>query len=159
MSEEKLEKKRKREVKILPALLTAGKSTQIWTNDQKIGLKYSIDRITLMADLSVEAKEKEELERKVKEQAETIRKQQVENLQLRKFADAAMRTVRGIARTIPEKAHEIWQKLGSNLHRVGGKTFVHMRREEIDEANKGYQSSVQESQSRYNSQHHDLDLF
>ena len=104
-------------------------------------------------------KEKEELERKVKEQAETIRKQQVENLQLRKFADAAMRTVRGIARTIPEKAHEIWQKLGSNLHRVGGKTFVHMRREEIDEANKGYQSSVQESQSRYNSQHHDLDLF
>lgn len=58
MSEEKLEKKRKREVKILPALLTAGKSVQIWTNDQKIGLKYSIDRITLMADLSLEAWEK-----------------------------------------------------------------------------------------------------
>ena len=58
MSEEKLEKKRKREVKILPALLTAGKSTQIWTYGQKIGLKYSIDRITLMADLSVEAWEK-----------------------------------------------------------------------------------------------------
>lgn len=104
-------------------------------------------------------KEKKELEKKAKEQAETIRKQQVENLQLRMFADAAMRTVRGIARTIPEKAHKIWQKLGSNLHRVGGKTFVHMRREEIDEANKGYQNSVQESQSRYNSQHHDLDLF
>ena len=104
-------------------------------------------------------KEKEELEKKIQEQAEIIRKQQLENLQLRKFADAAMRTVRGIARTIPEKAHKIWQKLGSNLHRVGGKTFVHMRREEIDEANKGYQNSVQESQSRYNSQHHDLDLF
>ena len=104
-------------------------------------------------------KEKEELEKKIQEQAEIIRKQQLENLQLRKFADAAMRTVRGIARAIPEKTHEIWQKLGSNLHRVGGKTFVHMRRDEIDEANKGYQNSVQESQSRYNSQHHDLDLF
>lgn len=104
-------------------------------------------------------KEKKELEKKVKEQAETIRKQQVENLQLRMFADATVRTVRQIAKVIPEKAREIWQKLGSNLHRVGGKTFVHMRREEIDEANKGYQSSVQESQSRYNSQHHDLDLF
>lgn len=104
-------------------------------------------------------KEKEELEKKIQEQAEIIRKQQLENLQLRKFADATVRTVRQIAKVIPEKAREIWQKLGSNLHRVGGKTFVHMRREEIDEANKGYQSSVQESQSRYNSQHHDLDLF
>ena len=104
-------------------------------------------------------KEKKELEKKVKEQAETIRKQQVENLQLRMFADATVRTVRQIAKIVPEKAREIWQKLGSNLHRVGGKTFVHMRREEIDEANKGYQNSVQESQSRYNSQHHDLDLF
>ncbi|WP_257796995.1 plasmid recombination protein, partial [Lactobacillus crispatus] len=64
-------------------------------------------------------KEKEELERKVKEQAETIRKQQVENLQLRKFADATVRTIRQIAKVIPEKAREFWQKIGSNLRKVG----------------------------------------
>lgn len=38
--------------------LTAGKSTQCWVDDKKLGLKYSIDRITLMADLSVESWEK-----------------------------------------------------------------------------------------------------
>lgn len=104
-------------------------------------------------------KEQEELKERLKEQDKKIKEQQRTILQLQMFADAAMRTVRQIAKVIPEKAREIWQKLGSNLHRVGGKTFVHMRREEIDEANKGYQNSVQESQSRYNSQHHDLDLF
>ena len=55
-------------------------------------------------------KEKEELEKKIQEQAEIIRKQQLENLQLRKFADATVRTIRQIAKVIPEKAHEFWQK-------------------------------------------------
>lgn len=52
--------KEKREFggKILPAPLIAGKSVQIWTNDKKLGLKYSIDRMTLIADLSIESWEK-----------------------------------------------------------------------------------------------------
>lgn len=94
-------------------------------------------------------KEKKELERKVKEQAETIRKQQVENLQLRMFADATVRTVRQIAKVIPEKAREIWQKIGSNLRKVGGKHYYHMQDSEVEEANKGYQA-VQNQQTRYN---------
>lgn len=52
------EKKREFDEKILPAPLTAGKSVQCWTPDEKLGLKYSIDRITLIADLSVEIWEK-----------------------------------------------------------------------------------------------------
>src|SRR5699024_6028692 len=81
-------------------------------------------------------KEKKELEKKVKEQAETIRKQQVENLQLRMFADATVRTVRQIAKVIPEKAREIWQKIGSNLRKVGGKHYYHMQDSVVEEANK-----------------------
>lgn len=56
--EKREEEKRDFGGKILPAPLTAGKSTQIWAEDKKLGLKYSIDRITLIADLSVEIWEK-----------------------------------------------------------------------------------------------------
>lgn len=103
-------------------------------------------------------KEKEELEKKIQEQAEIIRKQQLENLQLRKFADAAMRTVRGIARAIPEKAHEIWQKIGSNLRKVGGKHYYHMQDSEVEEANKGYQAALNQ-RTQYNQikRYRDLD--
>ena len=94
-------------------------------------------------------KEKKELEKKVKEQAETIRKQQVENLQLRMFADATVRTVRQIAKIVPEKAREFWQKIGANLRKVGGKHYYHMQDSEVEEANKGYQA-VQNQQTRYN---------
>lgn len=95
-------------------------------------------------------KEKKELEKKVKEQAETIRKQQVENLQLRMFADATVRTVRQIAKVIPEKARELWQKIGSNLRKVGGKHYYHMQDSEVEEANKGYQEAAQNQRTRYN---------
>lgn len=56
--EKREEEKRKFDEKILPAPLTAGKSTQSWVDDKKLGLKYSIDRITLIADLNVETWEK-----------------------------------------------------------------------------------------------------
>ena len=102
-------------------------------------------------------KEKKELEKKVKEQAETIRKQQVENLQLRMFADATVRTVRQIAKVIPEKAREIWQKIGSNLRKVGGKHYYHMQDSEVEEANKGYQA-VQNQRTRYNQSQRYRDL-
>lgn len=102
-------------------------------------------------------KEKKELEKKVKEQAETIRKQQVENLQLRMFADATVRTVRQIAKAIPEKAREIWQKIGSNLRKVGGKHYYHMQDSEVEEANKGYQA-VQNQRTRYNQSQRYRDL-
>ena len=102
-------------------------------------------------------KEKNELEKKVKEQAETIRKQQVENLQLRMFADATVRTVRQIAKVIPEKAREIWQKIGSNLRKVGGKHYYHMQDSEVEEANKGYQA-VQNQRTRYNQSQRYRDL-
>lgn len=95
-------------------------------------------------------KEKEELEKKIQEQAEIIRKQQLENLQLRKFADATVRTVRQIAKVIPEKAREFWQKIGSNLRKVGGKHYYHMQDSEVEEANKGYQAAAQNQQTRYN---------
>ena len=102
-------------------------------------------------------KEKKELEKKVKEQAETIRKQQVENLQLRMFADATVRTVRQIAKVIPEKAREIWQKIGSNLRKVGGKHYYHMQDSEVEEANKGYQA-VQNQRTRYSQSQRYRDL-
>ena len=95
-------------------------------------------------------KEKKELEKKVKEQAETIRKQQLENLQLRMFADATVRTVRQIAKIVPEKAREFWQKIGANLRKVGGKHYYHMQDSEVEEANKGYQAAAQNQQTRYN---------
>lgn len=95
-------------------------------------------------------KEKEELEKKIQDQAEIIRKQQLENLQLRKFADATVRTVRQIAKVIPEKAREFWQKIGSNLRKVGGKHYYHMQDSEVEEANKGYQAAAQNQQTRYN---------
>ena len=103
-------------------------------------------------------KEKKELERKVKEQAETIRKQQVENLQLRMFADATVRTVRQIAKVIPEKAREIWQKIGSNLRKVGGKHYYHMQDSEVEAANKGYQEAAQNQRARYNQSQRYRDL-
>ena len=103
-------------------------------------------------------KEKKELEKKVKEQAETIRKQQVENLQLRMFADATVRTVRQIAKVIPEKAREIWQKIGSNLRKVGGKHYYHMQDSEVEEANKGYQEAAQNQRARYNQSQRYRDL-
>lgn len=95
-------------------------------------------------------KEKEELEKKIQEQAEIIRKQQVENLQLRMFANATVRTVRQIAKVIPEKAREIWQKIGANLRKVGGKNYYHMQDSEVEEANKGYQAAAQNQRTRYN---------
>lgn len=95
-------------------------------------------------------KEKEELEKKIQEQAEIIRKQQVENLQLRMFANATVRTVRQIAKAIPEKAREIWQKIGANLRKVGGKNYYHMQDSEVEEANKGYQAAAQNQRTRYN---------
>lgn len=95
-------------------------------------------------------KEKKELEKKVKEQAETIRKQQVENLQLRMFANATVRTIRQIAKIVPEKAREFWQKIGSNLRKVGGKHYYHMQENEVEEANKGYQEATQNQRTRYN---------
>lgn len=104
-------------------------------------------------------KEKEELEKKIQEQAEIIRKQQLENLQLRKFADATVRTIRQIAKVIPEKAHEFWQKIGSNLRKVGGKHYYHMQDNEVEEANKGYQAAAQNQRTRYNQiqKYRDLD--
>ena len=95
-------------------------------------------------------KEKEELEKKIQEQAEIIRKQQLENLQLRKFADATVRTIRQIAKVIPEKAREFWQKIGSNLRKVGGEHYYHMQDNEVEEANKGYQAAAQNQRTRYN---------
>ena len=95
-------------------------------------------------------KEKEELEKKIQEQAEIIRKQQVENLQLRMFAAATVRTVRQIAKVIPEKAREFWQKIGANLRKVGGKHYYHMNDSEVEEANKGYQAAEQNQRTRYN---------
>ena len=95
-------------------------------------------------------KEKEELEKKIREQAEIIRKQQLENLQLRKFANATVRTIRQIAKVVPEKAREFWQKIGSNLRKVGGKHYYHMQDSEVEEANKGYQVAAQNQQTRYN---------
>ena len=104
-------------------------------------------------------KEKEELEKKVQEQAEIIRKQQLENLQLRKFADATVRTIRQIAKVIPEKAREFWQKIGSNLRKVGGEHYYHMQDNEVEEANKGYQAAAQNQRTRYNQikRYRDLD--
>lgn len=104
-------------------------------------------------------KERKELEKKVKEQAETIRKQQVENLQLRMFANATVQTIRQIAKVIPEKAREFWQKIGSNLRKVGGKHYYHMQDSEVEEANKGYQAAVQNQRTRYNQikRYRDLD--
>ncbi len=104
-------------------------------------------------------KEKEELEKKVQEQAEIIRKQQLENLQLQKFADATVRTIRRIAKVIPEKAREFWQKIGSNLRKVGGEHYYHMQDNEVEEANKGYQAAAQNQRTRYNQikRYRDLD--
>ncbi|OYS36446.1 hypothetical protein CBF79_08370, partial [Lactobacillus taiwanensis] len=95
-------------------------------------------------------KEKEELEKKIQDQAEIIRKQQLENLQLRKFANATVRTIRQIAKVVPEKAREFWQKIGSNLRKVGGKHYYYMQDSEVEEANKGYQAAAQNQQTRYN---------
>ena len=66
------------------------------------------------------------------------------------FADATVRTVRQIAKVIPEKAREFWQKIGSNLIKVGGKHYYHMQDSEVEEANKGYQAAAQNQQTRYN---------
>lgn len=103
-------------------------------------------------------KEKKELEKKIQEQAEIIRKQQLENLQLRKFADATVQTVRQIAKVIPEKAREFWQKIGSNLRKVGGEHYYHMQENEVEEANKGYQAAAQNQRTRYNQSQRYRDL-
>lgn len=58
MDENKLIEKREFDNNFYLTLLTAGKSTQIWNNGRNIGLKYSIDRITLMANLSLDSWEK-----------------------------------------------------------------------------------------------------
>ena len=104
-------------------------------------------------------KKKKSLRKKVQEQAEIIRKQQLENLQLRKFADATVRTIRQIAKVIPEKAREFWQKIGSNLRKVGGEHYYHMQDNEVEEANKGYQAAAQNQRTRYNQikRYRDLD--
>lgn len=95
-------------------------------------------------------RELEELRKKNKEQEEKIKDQQRQILQLRMFADATVQTVRQIAKVIPAKAREIWQKIGSNLRKAGGKHYYHMQDSEIEEANKGYQAAAQNQQTRYN---------
>ena len=103
-------------------------------------------------------KEKEELEKKIQEQAEIIRKQQLENLQLRKFANATVQTVRQVAKIVPEKAREFWQKIGANLRKVGGKHYYHMQDSEVEEANKGYQAAALNQRTRYNQSQRYRDL-
>lgn len=95
-------------------------------------------------------KEQERLKKRVKEQDKKIREQQKMILQLRMFADAAMRTIRGIAKAIPERAHKIWKSIGANLHKVGGQTYIHMRKDEISQANEGYSKAANSQKSRYN---------
>ena len=95
-------------------------------------------------------KEQERLKKRVKEQDKKIREQQKMILQLRMFADAAMRTIRGIAKSIPEKARKIWKNIGANLYKTGGRTFYHMRQDEVDQANEGYSETANSQMSRYN---------
>ena len=102
--------------------------------------------------------EREKLKKRVKEQDKKIREQQKAILQLRMFADAAMRTVRYIAKLVPEKAHSIWQKLGSNLNKVGGRNYFHMRQNEVDQANEGYSEAANSQKSRYNQCQRSKDL-
>ena len=102
--------------------------------------------------------EREKLKKRVKEQDKKIREQQKAILQLRMFADAAMRTVRYIAKLVPEKAHSIWQKLGSNLNKVGGRNYFHMRQNEVDQANEGYSEAANSQKSRYNQYQRSKDL-
>lgn len=95
-------------------------------------------------------KEQEELKKRLREQDKRIKEQQKKILQLRMFADAAMRTIRGIAKAIPERAHQIWKNIGANLHKVGGQTYIHMRKDEISQANEGYSEAANSQKSRYN---------
>lgn len=74
------------------------------------------------------------------------------------FADAAMRTIRGIAKAIPERAHKIWKSIGANLYKTGGRTYVHMNKNEIDQANEGYSGAANSQKSRYNQYQRSRDL-
>ncbi|MES5113926.1 hypothetical protein ABVC54_10235 [Lactobacillus gasseri] len=51
---------------------------------------------------------------------------------------------------IPERAHQIWKNIGANLHKVGGQTYIHMRKDEISQANEGYSEAANSQKSRYN---------
>ena len=103
-------------------------------------------------------RELEELRKKNKEQEEKIKDQQRQILQLRMFAEATVKTIRGIAKAIPEKAHALWQKIGSNLRKVGGKTYVKMNADEVKEANKGYSAEAEKQKSIYNQRYNSRDL-
>ncbi|WP_248619263.1 plasmid recombination protein [Lactobacillus johnsonii] len=103
-------------------------------------------------------RELEELRKKNKEQEEKIKDQQRQILQLRMFAEATVKTIRGIAKAIPEKAHALWQKIGSNLRKVGGKTYVKMNADEVKEANKGYSAETEKQKSIYNQRYNSRDL-
>ena len=103
-------------------------------------------------------RELEELRKKNKEQEKKIKDQQRQILQLRMFAEATVKTIRGIAKAIPEKAHALWQKIGSNLRKVGGKTYVKMNADEVKEANKGYSAEAEKQKSIYNQRYNSRDL-
>lgn len=102
--------------------------------------------------------EQEKLKKRVKEQDKKIREQQKMILQLRMFADATVRTIRGMAKAIPERANKIWQSIGANLHKVGGRTYVHMSKHEVDQANEGYSGAANSQKSRYNQYQRSRDL-
>ncbi|MDK8245107.1 hypothetical protein, partial [Corynebacterium sp. UMB10321] len=54
------------------------------------------------------------------------------------------------AKSIPEKARKIWKNIGANLYKTGGRTFYHMRQDEVDQANEGYSETANSQMSRYN---------
>ena len=165
MSKEKSEKTRENEEKSVGLSNSRLKYPNLGRIDENDEFRCSVDRITLMAPLSVEAWEKHFFKWLHLPFIETagagLQVLDYSNCDVDDFGNphphVAPEQVAYMEMT--QFQHDKVRIDFNPNHGMNSEGGLWLKDLLIDEANKGYQNSVQESQSRYNSQHHDLDLF